>query len=115
MSELPKDVRDAVEGLRALGGDALLKQMVVVFADYSRERIQELEAAAAAGDLVTAATTAHTLKGSARQLGLLAMGEACVAVEQASKAGDAAAAQLHTAAVHTAYTTAVEWLRSATA
>jgi len=115
VSELPKDVHDALEGLRSLGGDALLKQMVIVFVDYSRDRVQALEAASAAGDLLAAAAAAHTLKGSARQLGLLAMGEACVAVEQASKAGDAAAAQLHTAAVHTEYTTAVEWLTSATA
>ena len=43
------------------------------------------------------------------------MGDACVAVEQSSKQGDAAATQLHTAAVHTQYTTAVEWLTAVTA
>ncbi len=49
------------------------------------------------------------------ELGLVDMANACVAVEQASKQGDAAATQLHTAAVHTQYTTAVEWLGRATA
>lgn len=115
MSETPAEVRTALEGLRSLGGDALLKQMVAVFVEYSRDRIQALETAVAAGDLAAAASAAHTLKGSARQLGLIAMGDACVAVELASKRGDAAATQLHTAAVHMQYTTAVEWLTSATA
>mgnify|MGYP001593011453 FL=1 len=115
MSQIPDDVRAALEGLRSLGGDALLKQMVKVFVDHSRDRVPALQAAAAAGDLVTAGSVAHTLKGSARQLGLVGMGNACVDVEQASKQGDAAATQLHTAAVHAQYTTAVEWLNSATA
>ncbi|MEK7240236.1 MAG: Hpt domain-containing protein [Gemmatimonadota bacterium] len=115
MSQVPDDVRTALEGLRSLGGDALLKQMVQVFVDHSRDRVQALQEAVTAGDLVTAGAVAHTLKGSARQLGLVAMGNACVAVEQASRQGDAAAAQLHTAAVHTQYTTAVEWLHGVTA
>ena len=115
MSEVPTAVLDALQGLRSLGGDTLLKQMVAVFVEHSRDRMQALETAVAAGDLASAASAAHTLKGSARQLGLIAMGDACSAVEQASKQGDAAAAQLHTAAVHTQYTTAVEWLTSATA
>lgn len=115
MSQVPDEVCTALEGLRSLGGDALLRQMVKVFVDHSNDRVRALQEAVAAGDLATAGAVAHTLKGSARQLGLVDMGNACVAVEQASKQGDAAATQLHTAAVHTQYTTAVEWLHSATA
>lgn len=115
MCQIPDEVCVALDGLRALGGDALLKQMVVVFVDYSRNRVDALRAATAAGDLVGAAAAAHTLKGSARQLGLNAMGHACAAVEDACKQGDAAATQSRTAAVYAEYTTAVEWLSSATA
>lgn len=115
MNQIPDDVRVALEGLRALGGDALLKQMVVVFVQHSRDRMDSLQGSAAAGDLVGAAAAAHTLKGSARQLGLIAMGNACAAVEEACKRGDVPAAQTQTAAVHVQYTTAVEWLTSATA
>ena len=115
MSQIPDDVRVALDGLRALGGDALLKQMVVVFVQHSRDRMDALQGAAAAGDLVGAAAAAHALKGSARQLGLVAMGNACLAVEEACKRGDAATTQTKTAAVHLQYTTAVEWLTSATA
>ena len=115
MSQIPDDVRVALDGLRALGGDALLKQMVVVFVQHSRDRMDALQAAAASGDLVVAAAAAHTLKGSARQLGLVDMGNACAAVEEASKHGDAATTRSETAVVHTQYTTAVAWLTSATA
>jgi HPt (histidine-containing phosphotransfer) domain-containing protein len=115
LGQVPDEVRAALEGLRSLGGDALLRQMVKVFVDHSNDRVLALHEAAAAGDLATAGAVAHTLKGSARQLGLVDMGNACVAVEQASKQGDAAATQLLTAAVHMQFTTAVEWLNSVTA
>ena len=115
MSEIPAEVTASLEGLRALGGDALLKQMVVVFVDHSRDRLDSLQGSAAAGDLAGAAAAAHTLKGGARQLGLIAMGNACAAVEAACKRGEVAAVQTQTAAVHVEYTTAVEWLTSATA
>ncbi|MCX5762157.1 MAG: Hpt domain-containing protein [Gemmatimonadetes bacterium] len=115
MSEIPDDVRAALDGLRSLGGPDLLRQMVIVFIDYSAERIQAMQTAVATGDLVAASAAAHALKGSSRQLGLLGMGDACVAVEEASKQGDVAAARTHTAAVYAQYTTAVEWLKAATA
>lgn len=115
MSEIPDDVRTALDGLRSLGGADLLRQMVTVFIDYSAERIQALQAAVAAGDLVAASAAAHALKGSSRQLGLFGMADACVAVEEASTKGDVAAARTHTAAVYGQYTTAVEWLKAATA
>jgi len=115
VSHIPDEVRVALDGLRALGGDALLKQMIVVFVDHSRDRMEALQGAAAAGNLAGASAAAHTLKGSARQLGLVAMGNACVAVEDAAKQGDVAATQTQTAAVYAMYTTAVEWLTAATA
>jgi HPt (histidine-containing phosphotransfer) domain-containing protein len=112
VSEIPADVRTALDGLRALGGDDLLKQMITVFVDYSRDRVQALQAASASGDLVAAGGAAHALKGSARQLGCMAFGDACAAAEQAAKDGDAAATATHTAAVYAEYTTAVGWLQS---
>jgi len=46
---------------------------------------------------------------------MLAMGDACVAAEQAAKAGDAAALHVKAAAVHAEYTTAADWLAQLTA
>lgn len=115
VSEIPEPVRTALDGLRSLGGDDLVRQMAAVFIEYSGGRIRALHGAAEAGDLVTCAEAAHALKGSARQLGLLVMADACAAAEMAGKQGDAAAARIHAAAVQESYTTAVEWLKAATA
>lgn len=115
MSEIPNEVRTALDGLRALGGEGLLKQMAAVFVQHSGDRVQALETAATSGDFVVAAAAAHALKGSARQLGMVVMGDACVAAEQAAKAGDTAGLQLKAAAVHAEYTTAADWLAQLTA
>ena len=115
MTDIPAEVRTALDGLRALGGDNLLRQMAAVFVQHSGDRVKALESAAADGDFVAAAAAAHALKGSARQLGMTVMGDACLAAEQAAKAGDAAGLQLKAAAVHASYMTAADWLAQLTA
>jgi HPt (histidine-containing phosphotransfer) domain-containing protein len=115
LQEIPQPVRFALDGLRALGGDSLARQMVAVFSEHSAERIRLLQEAADRGDLKSVAESAHTLKGSARQLGLTEMADACLAVELAAKRGDPEATQTLAAAVHETYTTAAEWLEAATA
>ena len=115
MSDTPDSVRTALAGLRALGGDGLVKQMAAVFIEHSAGRIGAMQTAIDAGDLPNAVIAAHTLKGSARQLGLTAMAEACLEVERACKAGDSATANTRAAAVHETYTAAAEWLRAETA
>ena len=115
MNDTPDSVRTALAGLRALGGDGLMKQMAAVFIEHSAGRIGAMQTAIDSGDLQNAVIAAHTLKGSARQLGLATMADACLAVELAGKEGDAAAAKLRAAAVHEAYTAAAEWLRAETA
>jgi len=115
VTAIPAEVRAAMDGLRALGGEGLMKQMAAVFVQHSGDRVLALETSTTAGDFVAAAAAAHALKGSARQLGMTAMGDACVAAEQAAKAGDAATLQLKAAAVHTEYTTAADWLAQLTA
>lgn len=115
MTAIPDSTRTALEGLRALGGDGLVRQMVSIFIDHSAGRIDALRSALDAGDLDGAAGAAHTLKGSSRQLGLSEMAEACLALEQACKGGDASASQTLAAAVHESYTAAAELLREATA
>jgi HPt (histidine-containing phosphotransfer) domain-containing protein len=109
---MPESVRHALEGLRELGGDDLPLQMIAVFIEHSDGRMRALLDAINAGDAHGAAEAAHALKGSSRQLGLNDLADACGAVEQAGKAGDAATAKTLTAAVQQSYTTAVAWLRS---
>lgn len=115
MTGIPDSTQVALEGLRALGGDGLVRQMVSVFIEHSAGRIDALRSALDAGDLAGAAGAAHTLKGSSRQLGLSEMADACLALEQACKGGDGSAAQTLAAAVHDSYTAAAALLRAATA
>ena len=115
MNGIPDSTRTALDGLRALGGDGLVRQMVSIFIDHSAGRIDALRSALDAGDLDGAAGAAHTLKGSSRQLGLTEMAEACLTLEQACKRGDAPASQTLAAAVHESYTAAAALLREATA
>jgi two-component system sensor histidine kinase/response regulator len=51
----------------------------------------ELHAAAAAGNPAAMGAAAHKLKSSSRSVGALALGEVCARLEQAGRAGDAAA------------------------
>ncbi|MBI2407058.1 MAG: Hpt domain-containing protein [Gemmatimonadetes bacterium] len=115
MTEIPESVRTALDGLRALGGDGLVRQMAGVFIEHSAGRVAALREALESGDAQGAAEAAHTLKGSSRQLGLTVLADACLAVELATKQGDIAGAQAHVAAVHDSYTAATEVLREATA
>lgn len=115
MSEIPEPVHAALDSLRSLGGDDLVRQMVTVFIEYSAGRVRAMQGAADAGDLTGVSEAAHALKGSSRQLGLNDMADACLAAEVAAKKGDAASLQTLAAAVHETYTTAADWLKAATA
>lgn len=115
LPEIPESVLSALQGLRELGGDDLVRQMAAVFIEYSAGRIRALQGAAESGDLQAVAEAAHALKGSSRQLGLIQMADACLAVEQASKQGKLAETQTLAAAVHETYTAAADWLKAATA
>jgi hypothetical protein len=48
---IPDSTRTALDGLRALGGDGLVQQMVSIFIDHSAGRIAALQSALDAGDL----------------------------------------------------------------
>lgn len=115
MTEIPDSLRTALDGLRALGGDALVRQMASVFIEHSAGRVVALQSAADAADATGVAEAAHTLKGSSRQLGLIALADACLAVEQAAKQGNVEQAKTLVAAVHETYAAATDQLRAATA
>jgi HPt (histidine-containing phosphotransfer) domain-containing protein len=81
-----------LDGLRRENADdpGLVDELLEIFLRETPPLIDALEAGAARGDLVSAGRSAHRLSGSARTLGALAFGEACAAIEDAAKAGDAA-------------------------
>lgn len=115
MTDVPESVRAALDSLRDLGGDDLVKQMVSVFIEYSAGRVKALDAAAEAGDLHAMAEAAHALKGSSRQLGLAAMADACLTVETAAKQGNLGTARAMAPSVSHTYQIAAQVLQAAIA
>ena len=70
----------------ALGDDALVAEVLVLFEADSAELCTALARDHAAGDCGALADTAHTLKGAARNVGALMLGDACYALERVARA-----------------------------
>ena len=81
-----------LEVLDALAADIeadTVVEILVKFMDDARARHATARAAAPAGDLDKVRREAHTIKGAAASLGLPAVRDGCLALEQAAKAGEA--------------------------
>ncbi|CUW41378.1 Putative signal transduction histidine kinase [Magnetospirillum sp. XM-1] len=63
-------------------------EILVKFMEDARARHLAAAAAAPAGDLDRVRREAHTIKGAAASLGLLAIRDTCLALEQAARAGE---------------------------
>ncbi len=87
---LPADARPAVDELRSIGGDELVREMMGTFVRFATAHLARLHEAAEHGDLEAGTLIAHTLKSSARQLGAVHLGETCASAELAARGGDAA-------------------------
>jgi HPt (histidine-containing phosphotransfer) domain-containing protein len=107
---MPSDARPAIAELHAIGGDELVSAMLRTFVQFTEAQLLRLSDAEGAGDLDAAATIAHTVRSSARQLGALGLGQACEAAMLAGRGGDAAA--LHAAAegMRREFTAARPWM-----
>lgn len=84
--------------------------MLRTFVQFTAAQLARLADAEGAGDLDAAATIAHTVRSSARQLGAVALGEACAAAELAGRGGDAAALLTAAAAMRREYAAARPWM-----
>ena len=112
MPEIPEDAKPALEMLRGVGGDEMLAMMMQTFLQFAEERLGKLVEESRDGDLDEVGGIAHSLKSSARQLGALAMGEACATTEAAAKGGEHAASASGVAAILHEYATAKPWLEA---
>lgn len=88
-AELPTDARPAIDEIRHIGGDELVRELFSTFLLFASSRFAHLQDAAETGDLEAGATIAQTLTSSAHQLGALALGDACASAELAARGGDA--------------------------
>jgi two-component system sensor histidine kinase/response regulator len=109
---LPAEARPAVDELRSIGGDELVREMMGTFVRFAAAQVVRLHDAAAAGDLEGAAVLAHTLKSSARQLGAMPLADACASAELAARGGDAAGLMLGSESAATAFAEAKGWMSS---
>jgi CheY-like chemotaxis protein len=76
--------------LTQLVGDnpVLQQRLLEKFIIHAQTQVSAIIAAAAAGELITTAGVAHTLKSAARSVGALQLGGLCQAIETAAQAGD---------------------------
>jgi HPt (histidine-containing phosphotransfer) domain-containing protein len=109
---LPADARPAVEELRSIGGDELVREMMGTFVRFASAHVARLYEAAEHGDLEGGTTIAHTLKSSARQLGAMHLGETCASAELAARGGDAAGFLKWSEEVGLAFDEAKGWMSS---
>lgn len=112
MPQIPEDAKPALDMLRSVGGDEMLAMMMQTFLQFAEERVEKLVEEATLGNVPEVASIAHSLKSSARQLGALALGEACAVTEAAGKAGKKDAALDGVRAIQREFATAKPWLRS---
>ena len=75
---------EAIETLRSLSpddNDEFLKEVTGIFLDDTPKRIAELDESLAAGDLPKFTRAAHSIKGSAANLGAVALSAAAGKIE----------------------------------
>lgn len=78
----------AIENLRALdtsGNDEFLREIAAIFLEDTPRRIEELEQSLLAGDVSRFTRAAHSIKGSAANLGAMALRAAAEKLEHLSR------------------------------
>jgi two-component system sensor histidine kinase/response regulator len=112
MAQIPDDAKPALDMLRSVGGDEMLAMMMQTFLQFAEERLTKMVEQANLGNISEVASIAHSLKSSARQLGALALGEACAVTESAGKAGKTELALDGVGAIQREFVTAKPWLKA---
>jgi HPt (histidine-containing phosphotransfer) domain-containing protein len=108
----PAEARPAVDEIRSVGGDELVREMMGTFVRFATAHVQRLHDAAEHGDLEGGATIAHTIKASARQLGAHQLGEIAASAELAARGGDAAGFLRSSEDVASAFSDAKSWMEA---
>lgn len=105
---------NALQLLRRVGKDKLVRNMTERFEASAPARLSAMRASAEAGDPAGTASSAHSLKSSAGQLGAVAFQRLCQEIEQAAERGDAARVNDLLADAEPTLGRALAWLRSMT-
>ena len=87
---LDRAVIGGLKELREPGQPDPLSELLDLFFHDAEPRLKQMEAAVTSGDMSKLAAAAHTLKGSASNLGARRLSALCASLEKQGKAGDAA-------------------------
>ncbi|HEX2100234.1 MAG TPA: Hpt domain-containing protein [Candidatus Synoicihabitans sp.] len=88
MSDLPILDAESIENLRALGmdgDDSFLREIIGIFVEDTPNRLNEMRQAFAANDQATFTRAAHSIKGSASNLGAFRLRALAEKLEHDSK------------------------------
>lgn len=88
MSQPPVIDPQAIENLRSLNpgdNDEFLRELTLIFLEDTPQRIADLEQSLAAGDTATFTRAAHSIKGSAANMGAMLLRSAAEKLEQHSR------------------------------
>jgi HPt (histidine-containing phosphotransfer) domain-containing protein len=80
---LPEELRQMAEG----GDSEIVVEVLTVFQSDTAKRIQALETALAGGDTAVVRTQAHSIKGSASQVGAAGLAALCQRIERTAPQG----------------------------
>ena len=115
MTTPPSEAMPAIDEIRRIGGDELVRELLSTFLRFAATQLPRLYEAAEDGDVEVGTTIAHTLKASSRQLGALALGDACASAELAAKGGDMAGFLKRTEEVADAFERTRPWMEQLSA
>jgi HPt (histidine-containing phosphotransfer) domain-containing protein len=87
MTILDQSILDDLRELDRMGDGKFLRQIIGVFEEQAVEIVRQLEQAASQLDMSTLAALAHKLKGSARTVGAVELGDHCERLEHEARAG----------------------------
>ena len=110
MTDVPEDAKPAIDMLRSVGGDDMVAMLMRTFLQFADERVAKLGDESAAARWEEVASIAHAIKSSARQLGAVALGDACASAEEAGRTGDANATLAGVHAIQQEFATARIWM-----
>jgi HPt (histidine-containing phosphotransfer) domain-containing protein len=115
MSEIPESARPALDMLRGVGGDDMVAMLLRTFLQFAEERVGKLAEEAANARWSEVASIAHAIKSSARQLGAVALADACAATETAGRANDIPATAAGVTEIQREFAAAKLWMEPAAA
>ena len=113
MAEIPASAKPALDILRGVGGDEMVAMLLKTFTQFADERVAKLGEEAGNFRWSEVASIAHAIKSSARQLGAMALADACASTEAAGRVDDSAKSLAGVTAIQREYTAARAWMAEA--